>query len=582
MLLVSLLWASGLVQPHVRPAFRRTVPPTAVASAPVKCDVLLRELFDGRVDAAAVAAACSETVEWNDMDLKESIRGRAAVRTLLEDKFPAGSKLVVERMSDGAESGGFTWHREADDVEGTGLRGITYVELDETGQIAYVQEGAEPLFKLDKILEAVLQATNKAAKEGDGAAQKPPPSYTKQRPTTATGIAKYLWEVAYPGGATPGEALEFFADDIRYEDFNYYEPFVGLGPVSEYIGLLEVFPDFVFISERISEGERGCCITWRCEVNGEDGPSGISYNEVDADGKICFARDIPAPSLKPPPVAALAKLTSPKLRVLTPRPALGAAGAPAATVAAVAEAAPEATYPSAFETVTSSPVRPPAPPAPALSTLPSLHSSSHRLPHPHLHCCPLLRPAPAPAPPPPLTSPTLTAPATSSLIHPLPPNPPPRTQVRLAILLTYLAFNVYVVGFSPGEFSTSLQSPDMQIIAKAFEDPSTLNAIFFVAFNALGVLPAVNLALLLPGSKGQSPLPTAPFIGASFAFGFGAAGPYLALRQPRPEPIARSQLGFFSRYVTESKVRALVAPPSRPPIALARVLTEAVRTHIEL
>tara|TARA_B100000795_G_scaffold203849_2_gene157455 strand:- start:188 stop:343 length:156 start_codon:yes stop_codon:yes gene_type:complete len=38
--------------------------------------------------------------------------------------------------------------------------------------------------------------------------------------------------------------------------------------VSAYIGLLEVFPDFVFIPERISQGEKGCCLTWRCEVTG--------------------------------------------------------------------------------------------------------------------------------------------------------------------------------------------------------------------------------------------------------------------------------------------------------------------------
>ena len=38
--------------------------------------------------------------------------------------------------------------------------------------------------------------------------------------------------------------------------------------------------DAVFILERISQGETGCCLTWRCEVNGEPGPAGISYNEV--------------------------------------------------------------------------------------------------------------------------------------------------------------------------------------------------------------------------------------------------------------------------------------------------------------
>ena len=132
------------------------------------------------------------------MDLAEPVKGRAAVQALLEDKFPTGSKLIIERLSDGTASGGFTWHREAEGEEGSGLRGVTYVELNEAGKIVYVQEGAEPLFKLDKILEAVLEATNKAAKESppEGGAEKPPPSYERANPTTASGIAKYLWEVA--------------------------------------------------------------------------------------------------------------------------------------------------------------------------------------------------------------------------------------------------------------------------------------------------------------------------------------------------------------------------------------------------
>lgn len=220
-MLSAVVCAIALVQPRALrlAALPRTTSIAAVVSAPVRCDVLLRELFleQPEVDAAAVAAACSDDVEWNDMDLREPIKGRAAVQDLLESKFPTGSKLIVERLSDGTASGGFTWHREAVGEEGTGLRGVTYVELDVAGQIVYVQEGAEPLFKLDKILEAVLQATNKAVKEGvadDGAAPKPRPSYPKANPTTASGIVKYLWEVAYPGGATPTEALAFFADEV--------------------------------------------------------------------------------------------------------------------------------------------------------------------------------------------------------------------------------------------------------------------------------------------------------------------------------------------------------------------------------
>ena len=205
-----------------------------IAAPAVRCDSLMRSLFiepKGVVSPAAVAAECSATVEWNDMDLDEPVRGPAAVQALLENKFPEGSLLKVERLSDGAASGGFTWHREASGEDGTGLRGVTYVELDEAGKISYVQEGAEPLFKLDKILEALLLGANKNKDAVAAAAAKPPPTYERQTPTTAEGIVRYLWEVAYPGGATPTEALTFFADDIRYEDFNYYEPFVGLEKV---------------------------------------------------------------------------------------------------------------------------------------------------------------------------------------------------------------------------------------------------------------------------------------------------------------------------------------------------------------
>ena len=67
------------------------------------------------------------------------------------------------------------------------------------------------------------------------------------------------------------------------------------------------------------------------------------------------------------------------------------------------------------------------------------------------------------------------------------------------------------------------------------------------------MLPAVNLALLMPGADGQRPLPTLPLVGASFALGYGAVGPYLALREPRPAPLRRSELPWLARYVTESR-----------------------------
>ena len=75
-----------------------------------------------------------------------------------------------------------------------------------------------------------------------------------------------------------------------------------------------------FIPDRISEGDRGCAFTWRVSINGQDGPEGISFYEMDAAGKVCFIRDIPAPSIKPPPLQALAATLRPRLRVFSPRP----------------------------------------------------------------------------------------------------------------------------------------------------------------------------------------------------------------------------------------------------------------------
>lgn len=219
-LLLMPLLAHALVSPPTPNPMRdawakvtaRLAPPPAVS-----CNSLLTSLFvdAAAVDPAAVSSACSPTVEWVDMNLDAPIRGQAAVEEHLASLYPTGSRLVVEKMSDGVSSGGFTWHREADGMDGVrGVRGVTYFELDDAGKISYVQEGWEPLFKLDVLLEALLQAAN--ANKKDEAIKPASRSYERQSPKTAEGIVRYLWEVAYPGGATPKEALTFFSDDILY------------------------------------------------------------------------------------------------------------------------------------------------------------------------------------------------------------------------------------------------------------------------------------------------------------------------------------------------------------------------------
>ena len=52
------------------------------------------------------------------------VSGPAAVRSLIAAKYPRGTRLVLDRVSDGRTSGGFVFHREAEDRPGAvGLRG---------------------------------------------------------------------------------------------------------------------------------------------------------------------------------------------------------------------------------------------------------------------------------------------------------------------------------------------------------------------------------------------------------------------------------------------------------------------------
>lgn len=83
------------------------------------------------------------------------------------------------------------------------------------------------------------------------------------------------------------------------------------------------------------------------------------------------------------------------------------------------------------------------------------------------------------------------------------------------------------------------------------------NPLFESLFNMLGVVPATYACLLLPGGKDQR-LPASLCVGASFALGFFALGPYLATREPRVEAPRRSELGFVTRNVWESKVNAVL------------------------
>lgn len=121
---------------------------------------------------------------------------------------------------------------------------------------------------------------------------------------------------------------------------------------------------------------------------------------------------------------------------------------------------------------------------------------------------------------------------------------------------TYIAALTYV--FS-GAAPQGAPDETLQIITECLDPasylPTTSVSLFYVIFNSLGVMPALYAAVLLPGASDQAPVPPQT-IACSFAFGYGALGPYLALRRPRPDPVALSDLGFWGK-LTENKVFAV-------------------------
>lgn len=121
---------------------------------------------------------------------------------------------------------------------------------------------------------------------------------------------------------------------------------------------------------------------------------------------------------------------------------------------------------------------------------------------------------------------------------------------RAVMALVYVCALYYVVGGG----APPAQPEQTVALIQECVDPASIPSIFFVVFNSLGIMPALYAATLLPGAKNQSPLPAAPFLAAAFFAGYGATGPYLALRQPRTEPVACSDLGFIARTITESRL----------------------------
>jgi len=261
------------------------------------------QCFTTEAGARAWGEACAANIVYEDRFEPQPVVGRTAVTEHLRERARQRQSargggepgLRIDKISDGNRACGFAWTWTCGSEEG--LRGTTFVELNDKGEIQYVQEIPEPLFKPGDLTKDLLKAVTA------GAEWKPPEPFTPQTPTAAHELAKYLFVDLQNADPVEGtdELMRFFDDNVVYRDFNYKDVLRGPAQVRQFVEDFS-FPGIEFRPLRFDDGIDSTCFTW--EVVLDDAPDtvkGLSFYELDQETrKITYVRDVPESALKPP------------------------------------------------------------------------------------------------------------------------------------------------------------------------------------------------------------------------------------------------------------------------------------------
>lgn len=275
----------------------------------VKTLVVDEQCFSTEQGALAFADACSFNVVYEDCFQPQPITGKTPVTQYLMDKVAARKgkgSIRVDMISDGDAACGFAWTWISGDQEG--LRGTTFVGLNDQGQISFLREIPEPIFKPGDLTLELLKAVTA------GAEPNVVEPYEPQTPERACDVVDYLFNTVQ--GSSVDESMRMFDDTIVYRDFNYEDILRGKDQVRKFIEDFS-FPGIEFRTQRIDDGIDSCCFTW--EVALADAPDtikGISFYTLDpSTRKVSYVRDIPESAIKPPILGKLARDFRPGLGV---------------------------------------------------------------------------------------------------------------------------------------------------------------------------------------------------------------------------------------------------------------------------
>lgn len=213
----------------------------------------------------------------------------------------------LDRITDGKKACGFAWTWTCGEEEG--LRGTTFVELNDNNEIVYIREIPEPIYKPGDAILDLLKAVTAGAepKVFDE------PLVTRE-PKDANDVVKYLFNEVQ--GRDVGEAMKLFSSDIVYRDFNYEDVLNGKAEVQKFIEDFS-FPGIEFRAQRFDDGVISSCFTWEVVLmDAPDSIKGISLYELDPETKLVnYVRDVPESAIKPPILGKIARQLRPGLGV---------------------------------------------------------------------------------------------------------------------------------------------------------------------------------------------------------------------------------------------------------------------------
>jgi len=212
----------------------------------------------------------------------------------------------LEKVCAGKGAGGCTW-KQLD-----GRRGVSFIRFDRDGQVSFVREVAEiddwakvetnpmdatkPLTGIMSGITGFLNNFEQYLTVDDNAGQMwlPKNGLAQPRSRRADDVTQYLWEEAQMREDGVERCLKEYSENVVFEDLIYKEE---KWPQS-LEGLRQYFEDRAdsapeglrWILDEVSDTGDACVAVWHCEAFGQKTPRGLSYYELDSEGKVSYVR----------------------------------------------------------------------------------------------------------------------------------------------------------------------------------------------------------------------------------------------------------------------------------------------------